>query len=223
MIRSFLVPFFALTLAAVASHAATLTCGTSSSPGNPYSGTCSGPTDPFPPTQAAGFTDFPFEESFWVGQAALEFTNGPTGVLSGYFVPCVEVVTFTGGVGGSAAAGAVFGSVSENIGNRPGSFGINTCSGNSSDFTSSTAIPFTFGVSQIDSVSLFASASQGPHGGGNASAALFGLEVFDSAGNLIPATAIVNVTTPEPKPIILIAAAGVLFGALMILRHHAGA
>ena len=215
MIRSFAVTLFSLFVAVATCQAATLTCGTT--PLSPsYLGTCTAPLGSFPP-QISTESDSPtFSQQDWNDKVTVEFTNGPTGLASGYFVPCFYLFSQPAGPTGSAEASAVLGNVSV----TKSSYGLlNSCSGSSADFAPNTAIPFTFGTTQSYALSLSVEAYGGRHGAGDAWASFIGFEVFDSSGNLIPATLTETLASPEPKPLWLMVAAGLFSGGMMFTRR----
>lgn len=222
MIRAFCLTLCFVSGAVVTCNADTftLTCGTTPSSFLPTFGTCLGPSGPQDlegiSTQVNGYSAINQQE--WQGTATLDFTDGPSGVASGFFVPCLAGAGGYPYKGSYGEAQAVFDGVWISTYNS----GSETC-GTSNDFTSNHIIPFSFGTTQSYSLVLWVSVLASAAGAGEeAYASLNGFEVFDASGNLIPATLTVDLATPEPAPSLPIALGfiGCVFLTRRLSAHH---
>ena len=219
MLREYCIAFISLFAAATFGQATTLLCGTTAVLA-PYDGTCSDQSGALiTPVGANAVSGSPDTvSSTYDGQVTLEVVNIPSGLMSGYFVPCFNAVIQKFGTNGdmNGSVKGRFGSLSINQG-----YGwMNTCSSTEADFTPDNAIAFIVGNTTIYTLSFTASSCGGSSGKVQSWINLVGFEVFDSSGNLIPANLNVSTTTPEPRPTLLILGAGIAYCGVWLTRRR---
>jgi len=149
----------------------------------------------------------------WKSTLLLDFTNGPTCLPGGCFLPCLSLLSDLPGPSFESES-AAFASVVISQGTFPPA--LSTCTGGPSDFSATNDIPYAFGVTQAFALELSAAVGGGRFGG-NGSASFTSFEVFDSAGNNITSQVsytLIDSDVPEPRPLsLLMGGIAICYGA----------